>query len=314
MHKTKKNTAVFLTVMSLALLISGCSKTSSNDAGSQSLGSSVEAGSDQKGGDRTIHTSLGDVKVPAEPKRVIATYGMGDLLALGIIPVATYQADGTAYEKEVADLPVWNQFEAEEIMAFDPDLILVVNQEQYDEVSKIAPTILIPFTQLSMEERVTYLGEILNKEEEAKKALADFKGKIAKAKENLNQKGIDSQTFSIFDSSSSGSIWVYGDKWGRGGDLIYSQLGLKAPDIIQKEIIGKDQYRELSMESVQDYAGDYIIFSGELESLTDNPVWNSIPAVKAGHVIQIKHELFYDIDLYSSDVQLDYLMKALIDK
>jgi iron complex transport system substrate-binding protein len=239
---------------------------------------------------------------------------MGDLLALGVKPVATYQTSGTAYEKEVADLSVWNQFEAEEIMAFDPDLILVVNQEQYDEVSKIAPTILIPFTQLSMDERVTYLGEILNKQEEAKKALTDFKEKIAKAKETLNQKGITSQNFSIFEASSNGGIWVYGDKWGRGGDLIYSQLGLNAPDIIQKEIIAKDQYRELSMESVQDYAGDYIIFSGELGSLLDNPVWNSIPAVKAGNVIPINEELFYDIDLYSSGVQLDYLIKALIDK
>jgi iron complex transport system substrate-binding protein len=314
MYKTKKITAVFLTAISLALLISGCSKTSPTAASSQSLSSSAEAGSDQKDGDRTIQTSLGDVKVPAEPKRVIATYGMGDLLALGVVPVATNDATGTAYEKEVADLPVWSKFEAEEIMTFDPDLILVVDQKQYDEVSKIAPTILIPFTQLSMEERVTYIGEILNKQEEAKKALADFKEKIAKAKETLNQKGIDSQTFSIFDASSNGGVWVYGDKWGRGGDLLYSQLGLKAPDIVQKEIIAKDQYRELSMESVQDYAGDYIIFSGEMGSLLDNPVWNSIPAVKAGNVIHISHDLFYDIDLYSSGVQLDYIMKALTNK
>lgn len=314
MHKTKEITTVLLTVMSLSLLISGCSKTSTIDAGSQSLRSSVEVESSQTGGERTIQTSFGDVKVPETPKRVIATYGMGDLIALGVKPVATYQTSGTAYEKEVADLPVWNQFEAEEIMAFDPDLILVVNQEQYDEVSKIAPTILIPFTQLSMDERVTYLGEILNKQEEAKKALADFKEKIAKAKETLNQKGITSQNFSIFEASSNGGIWVYGDKWGRGGDLLYSQLGLNAPDIIQKEIIAKDQYRELSMESVQDYAGDYIIFSGKIGSLLDNPVWNSIPAVKAGNVIPINEELFYDIDLYSSGVQLDYLIKALIDK
>ncbi len=314
MYQTKKITAVFLTVLSLTLLISGCSKTSPTAASSQSPSPSVESGSDQKDEDRTIQTSSGDVKVPAAPKRVIATYGLGDLLALGVTPVATYKADGRAYEKEVADLPIWNQFEAEEIMAFDPDLILVVNQEQYDEVSKIAPTILIPFTQLSMEERVTYLGEIINKQEEAKKALSSFKEKIVKAKETLNQKGIDSQTFSIFEASSKGTVWVYGDKWGRGGDLIYSQLGLKAPDVIQKEIIGKDQYRELSLESVQDYSGDYIIFSGELGSLADNPVWNSIPAVKAGNIIPIDEDLFYDIDLYSSSVQLDYLMKELISK
>ncbi|WP_051464626.1 MULTISPECIES: ABC transporter substrate-binding protein [Clostridia] len=307
MYKMKKIATAFVSAISLTLIISGCSKAPAANA-------VTEASNDLKTSGRIVNTSQGDVEVPAEPKRVIATYGMGDLLALGVKPVATYNARGTAYEKEVADLPVWDKFESEEIMSYDPDLIFVVNQEQYDKVSKIAPTIMIPFTELSLEERVTYLGEVLNKEEEAKKALSEFKEKIGKAKETMKESGLDTMTYSIFDTSSDGRIFVYGDKWGRGGDLIYSQLKLKAPDVIQKDIIGKDQYRELSIESVKEYAGDYIILSGELGFLSDNPVWNSIPAVKAGHVIRIDHDLFYDIDLYSSNVQLDFLMKELTGK
>ena len=130
----------------------------------------------------------------------------------------------------------------------------------------------------------------------------------------MKESGLDTMTYSIFDTSRDGRVFVYGDKWGRGGDLIYSQLNLKAPDVIQKDIIGKDQYRELSMESVMEYAGDYVILSGEPGFLSDNPVWNSIPAVKAGHVIPIDEILFYDIDLYSSNVQLDYFMNELTGK
>lgn len=313
MYRFRTAGAVAVSVISAMLLFSGCSRATLDQ-----VQSSLEATKTQaKGAEedtRTIETSFGDVKVPAHPKRVIATYGMGDLIALGVIPVTSYDAKGTAYEKEVADVPVWEKFEAEDIMSYDPDLILVVSQEQYDEVSKIAPTVMVPFTQLSMDERVTFLGKILNKEEEAKKALSDFKEKITKAKETMDAKGIGSDTFSIFENSSNGAIWVYGDKWGRGGDLIYSQLGLVAPDIIQNEIIAKDQYREVSMEAVNEYAGDYIVFSGETGDLSENPVWNSIPAVKAGNIIYIDHTLFYDIDLYSSTIQLDYLMKELINK
>lgn len=86
---------------------------------------------------------------------------------------------------------------------------------------------------------------------------------------------------------------------------------MNAPQVIEDEIIGKDQYRDLSLEAIGDYAGDYIILSGELGDLADSPVWNSIPAVKAGNVIPIDFTLFFDIDIYSSDVQLDYIMGQL---
>ncbi len=269
------------------------------------------ATSGENSGTKIVSTSLGDVEVPVNPQRVIATYGMGDVIALGVLPVATYDVAGTAYEKEVAGLPVWSSFESEEIMSYDPDLILVVNQEQYDAVSKIAPTVLIPFTTLSMDERITFLGEVLGKEEEAKTILSEFKTKIEEAKTEMATMGIGESTFSIFEYSDNGGVWVYGDKWGRGGDILYSHLGLPAPQVIEDEIIGKDQYRDVSLEAIGDYAGDFIVFSGDLGDLADSPVWNSIPAVKDGKIIPIDFTLFYDIDIYSSNVQLNYLMEQL---
>lgn len=297
-----------LTLFTLTIIVAGftgCSNKRSDKTPASSSTVTPDTGT------KIVSTVMGDVEVPNNPQRVIATYGLGDVIALGITPVATYNVEGTAYEKEVSDLPVWDSFESEEIMSYDPDLILVVNQEQYDAVSKIAPTVFIPFTELSMDERITFLGEVLGKEKEAKQVLSDFKAKIEDANKELESKDIASKTFSIFEYSDNGGVWVYGDKWGRGGDLLYSHLGVKAPQIIQDEIIGKDQYRDVSLEAIKDYAGDYIVFSGDISELSDNPVWNSIPAVKAGNIIPIDFTLFYDIDIYSSNVQLDYIMEQL---
>jgi len=319
MLKQMKNKTLAAAALSMVILLSACSnRTPVNTKGTETSPTQAAAteaikDTETETGTRTISTVKGDIEVPANPERVIATYGMGDVLALGVKPVATYDATGTAYEKEVADLPVWASFESEDIMTYEPDLILVVNEEQYDKVSKIAPTIIIPFTELSMEERITFLGKVLNKEEAAVKILTDFNLKIEDAKKQLSEKGIMDKTFSLFEGSDNGGVWAYGDKWGRGGDLIYSHMGFKAPEIIQNEIIGKDQYRDVSLEVINEYAGDYIIFSGELNELEDNPVWQSIPAVQANHIIPIDYTLFYDIDIYSSGIQLDYLLEKLLE-
>ncbi|QIB70479.1 ABC transporter substrate-binding protein [Aminipila butyrica] len=295
MFRKKKYIAIFLLVLVIGLVFSACD-------------TEVQTG----GETRMVKTAHGEVELPADPQRILVTYCMGDVLALGVKPVATYDVVGTAYEKEVEGLPVWRKFEAEEILSYDPDLIIVVNQEQYDVASKIAPTVLLPFTELSMEERVTFLGEVLNRQQEAEEAIEKFEEQLNQAKETLQEKGILDKTVSIFEKDANGGLWVFGDKWGRGGDLIYSHLGFKAPEIVQNEIIAKDQYREVSMEVIPDYAGDYLILSGETNQLNGNPIWDSLPAVKNGRTIPIDFTLFYDIDIYSSSVQLEYLLDAML--
>lgn len=111
-------------------------------------------------------------------------------------------------------------------MTYEPDLILVIAEEDVEKMSKIAPTIFVPFTEMSMEERLTFLGEAFNKQDEAKKLLTDFDQRITDATAKLEENGILNQTVSIFegDYDANGSIWVFGDKWGGGGDLIYSHL------------------------------------------------------------------------------------------
>lgn len=296
MWKYKKYMAALLMVFAIGIFSSACSSKAQTTGGET----------------RVIKTAYGETEIPADPQRVIVTYCMGDVLALGVKPVASYDTSGKAYEKEVEGLPVWDKFEAEEILSYNPDLIIVVSQEQYDIASKLAPTVFLPFTELSLEERVRFLGDVLNRQAEAEKAINNFNQKIEDAKAALAEKNILNKTVSIFEQDTDGSIWVYGDKWGRGGDLIYSHLGFKAPDIVANEIIAKEQHRNISMEVIRDYSGDYLILSGETNKLKGNTIWESLPAVKNGNTISIDFTLFYDIDIYSTCVQLDYLLDALL--
>ncbi|MBE5983508.1 MAG: ferrichrome ABC transporter substrate-binding protein, partial [Paenibacillaceae bacterium] len=132
-----KNKGALLLAFAIGISVSGC--------GSKPAKTAAEGSAEI----RVISTEQGEIEIPADPKRVIVTYCVGDALALGITPVATYDAAGTAYAKELEGVPVLGNFEAEQLISYEPDLLIVANQEQYDIASKIAPTILLPFTALS---------------------------------------------------------------------------------------------------------------------------------------------------------------------
>jgi len=210
---------------------------------------------------RTVKTVKGDIEVPVNPKRIVINYFQGDLLALGVKPIAMNTVGGkTAFEEELKDVKEIEKWEPEEVMALEPDLIIVIDEEQYEKLHKIAPTILVPFTEISAEERLTLIGDAVGKQEEAKKLLNDFDKKIEESKQKLEKAGIMDKTFTLLENNS-GKVWVFGNKWGRGGEVFYNYLDLKAPDIIEKEIIDADQYRELSLEALPEYCGDFIIKS-----------------------------------------------------
>jgi len=264
---------------------------------------------------RTVNTVKGDIEVPVNPKRIVINYFQGDLLALGVKPIAMNTVGGkTAFEEELKDVKEIEKWEPEEVMALEPDLIIVIDEEQYEKLHKIAPTILVPFTEMSAKERLTLIGDAVGRQEEAKKLLNDFDKKIEESKQKLEKAGIMDKTFTLLENNS-GKVWVFGNKWGRGGEVFYDYLDLKAPDIIEKEIIDGDQYRELSLEALPEYCGDYVINStwGGKDTLSNNDVWNNTTAVKEGRVIKTSAELYFYVDIYSMDVQLDKFVNAILD-
>jgi iron complex transport system substrate-binding protein len=111
-------------------------------------------------------------------------------------------------------------------------------------------------------------------------------------------------------------LYVFGHNFGRGGEIIYGEFGLKAPAKAQTEAIDSGTgWASISMEVLTDYAGDIIFtspWSGDTSDpqiVYNNALWKNLPAVKAGNVFQLDPTS----DTYNDPVSLEGQLKFISD-
>ncbi|MBM6386596.1 MAG: AraC family transcriptional regulator [Paenibacillus sp.] len=333
MKKRKASSSMlFIAILSLTMLLSACgagstptltaSEGTGNTSNSTTVSTSTDAGAQTNNVSetRTISTVKGDVVVPADPKRVVVLYLQGDVVALGVKPVGTSEVfDGAAYKSElegVNSLGTWFEPNPEAVIDLNPDLIIVPSEDTYTLLKDVAPTVYVPYEKMSTEERLQYIAGIFGKEKEAETLLNNLNSKVDESKKKLADAGILDKTASIIEGGLKGMAVVESKQFGRGSQIIYEYLGMKAPDIVQQKIdvSTKASGSTVSMEVLPEYVGDYVfrsVYDGA-DNLMDNPVWNSIPAVKEGRLIEIDFNFFYYSDVYSLDKQLDFVVEHLL--
>ncbi|MBU5426864.1 AraC family transcriptional regulator [Tissierella pigra] len=326
MFKQMRSKGVVAAALSLILLLSACS-TIPTDSGVTNYipnsevttqASEMEDTEPIEEGTRTISTAMGDVEVPVSPKRVVVIFVQGDLLALGITPVATSFNTGAAFENEAQEISVIDAFSIneEEIMALDPDLILWDTQDEsiYQSLSKIAPTIACNYFAMNYQERLRFLGEIFNCSEKAEELIQAFESKIKDAKQKLANEGLSDKSVLCIEKRED----VLSASWlGRGAPLMYDLLGFNIPEKLQEAM--KDSKNahaggvKLSYEVINEYAGDFILVNGALGDFGNNNVWNSVPAVKGDRVISAPSNMFWFNDIISMNAQIDLILNAILE-
>lgn len=236
---------------------------------------------------RTVETIKGEIRFPANPQRIIAEEYLGSLIALDIIPVG---APGLTlknfYYKEalagVVDTGEYGKLNAERISSLDPELIITGSAESYEVLSKIAPTLLVPYGDLKdAHEELTFFGKALGKEKEAQAWLAEYDRRIAEAKAKVDAAIGSDASFSILERTDK-AVWAYGDNFGRGGQAVYQALSRQPPKAIATSLMEK-QWVEISAEALNQYAGDYLIVTANNRTVEDfrkDSIWGSLPAVK----------------------------------
>ncbi|WP_019637893.1 ABC transporter substrate-binding protein [Paenibacillus fonticola] len=293
-------------LLSLTLLLSACSggstpASTNGNANSASGGNQVE---ESQPAERVLTDSLGhEMKVPANPERIIASYLEDHLVALGVKPAAQWSvAEGKTvqnylqYElKDVPTIPFELPYEA--VMSFDPDLILIDSAEmvagdKYEQYSKIAPTYAVGTEQNNdWRGELLAVGEVLNKAEEAKKALADYDVKAQEAKEKL-QAAIGEKSAVVLWPLGK-STFVVHEKFS-SGDVLYRDLGMKVPAIVQEIAASATaNWNEISAEKLAELDADYIFIVSSavpLEELLADPIWAGLPAVKNGQIYEFDNE------------------------
>ncbi len=275
-------------------------------------------------GTRKVSTVMGDIEVPADPQRVVVNWYAGDMFALDLNVVGYYCWEHEAmpfYDKMMATTKI-ESWEQEEVMALDPDLIITYSTDDYKTFSSIAPVLVIPEGDMTSLERLLLIGEATGRSEEAQAAVDTFETKLTAAKETLQRDVFKDKTFSINEDWGSASYGVYYETGSRGGTLIYKYLGLNKPKKLEQLIEESGEDRGgLSYEVAAEYFGDYMIWFRPYDAVEDVPseyektsIWESLPAVEAGHVITVpgnRSGLFYYDDTLSLTAQIDYIVDKL---
>ncbi|GHF69657.1 ABC transporter substrate-binding protein [Streptomyces fimicarius] len=288
------------TVAALTLAACGGSDDSGSGSGSASSGGST----------RTVETPMGDVQVKEAPERVVVldTAELDSALTLGVKPVGATHADVTSGFlnylpkdqlsgiKDVGQMMTPN---LEAIAALKPDLILtskIRHGDKYDELSKIAPTVMTENTGYPWKENFQLHAEALGKQTEAKMVTDDYANHVADVTKALGGKDKAAATeVNMVRFVEGADIRIYGKK--NYIATILADVGLGRPAITDQ---AKDGFSyDVSPEKI-DLADADVVFhstygdpkkSKETET-TGSGLWKNMDAVKNGKVFAVDDQLW----------------------
>ncbi len=258
----------------------------------------------------------GSSVIPKKPERVVTNWYYGQLVALGLKPVGTddYVLNNHPFIEKEGTESIGQSLE--KIIELEPDLIISWGADKYDDYSKIAPTVPLELSGGPIE-TVRIFGDILGREKEAEDWIASFDKNNAAARAKLAETFKPEETVTILTIFQK-ELRVYGFV-NMGGYALYEALQVKPPAKVDELFRGSEEWNKtISFEVLPEYAGDHIILtvyegnedSGKtLEELQESAVWNSLAAVKKGHVHQVPFN-----DLYNDDpVAIEHQVKLLTE-
>lgn len=264
---------------------------------------------ENKASDKTVKVTdvRGEVEIPAEPQRIVDLSGNSDILSiLGYKVIGTANSDAYDYTKfpayleetlkgaEILGYSMQDTMDVEAVMNLNPDLIVIstVQEKMYDQLSEIAPTVMIKLEALNWKEDVKAFAKVFNKEEAANKWISNYESKAKEAGDKVKKEYGESTTYLSF-LASGGQFFIFD---GAGfGNVLYEDMGLAKPE-------GMPEQSDISLpvvtyEGLASIKSDYIFLIAtdeDLAQLESNAIWNSLPAVKEGKVVKLQSSPYFN--------------------
>ncbi|MEY9093288.1 ABC transporter substrate-binding protein [Paenibacillus sp. RC84] len=275
-----------LAILCCMLVLTACGNQTTRDGESQQKFKEVE---NAKGG---------KVKIPIHPKRIADLSGSTEeLLLLGIQPIASGNTDFG--NRAVLSPTIKNLLSAdtvnlgwyaepislELVVSAKPDLIILgtlFNENLYEQLSKVAPTVIVPYPYYEWRNRFAFLADLFGEEEKKDKWLSEYDRKVEEWSKKL-ESVLGNETFAVIETYPKNLV-IYSSSG--TAELIYTDLALKRTDgIPEPESWGG---REINLESLATINPDNLILMENSENtMNDSKVWNNLKAVQKGNVYKI---------------------------
>lgn len=297
MNKTQRPFAILCILLLMCTLLFACSSKEHGGKTAETSARATEAAAVTEATTRSYTDYKGhSSEIPVKPQRIIysgETYG--DLTALGVqaIGYPLSMGEGQVFEDKLTGVEdVGFPINLEKTLELQPDLIIYAGVEEadYEALSKIAPTIIFN-TFAPLKERMLELGDILGKKPEAEAWIANYLTKEEAMWSQLKASGMkDGETASVFTYYPGDRLFVMATTG--LSQVLYGEQGFKPTPAIQQVLDADMGFQEISMELLQEYAGDRIFLltpvaeeaKQSTDKLQESAVWKSLPAVKNGFV------------------------------
>lgn len=306
-HKRKGISILVMAIMLLMGLLSGCGSTKPTATGDKSAetAGAKEAPAAQPATEETrvIKHEMGETEITGTPQRVVALeYSFVDALAsLGVSPVGIADDNDPAsiiepIKKQVGEYTsVGSRYETnlEIISSLKPDLIIgdiKRHKEVYEELKKIAPTILLDSFGADYKANLTSLPIIANAvgaSAAGDKRLAEHEAKINELKSMVPK----DETRTVLPAVVNEKGFFGHSSKAYAGSLM-EHLGLK--DAVQSE----EAYPKMTLEQVVEINPDILFLMKKpgdksvVDEWRNNPLWQQVSAVKNGHVYEVDRALW----------------------
>ncbi|MEW8955857.1 ABC transporter substrate-binding protein [Clostridium sp.] len=251
----------------------------------------------------TVSHLQGETEIPKNPKRIADVSGAAEeLLILGYKPVVTantFNKEIPSHLKEKLEgVPAvgnaWGDaIDIEKVAESNPDLIILNNRQVkiYDQLSKIAPTIVLKEDMDAWRPKFKELGAALGKEKEVDNWLNAYDIKAKDLQKKVAEKTKDSKF--MFLGVTTKAYRIYGS-YGYA-DILFNDL--KVP-YVEGTPIDK-ALEQMNMEAILKYNPDAVFtvsFGGTadkmMEDLKSNSLWKNSKAVQNNKVFEVDYEEF----------------------
>jgi iron complex transport system substrate-binding protein len=240
---------------------------------------------------------------------VLDTGELDTALTLGITPVGSVHAieenDFLGYfpadqQEGIRDVGAITEPNLETVNELNPDVIIgsnVRDEDSYDELSQIAPTVFAEDVGFTWKENFLMHADALGMAEEAEQIVADYEDHVAEVTEAIGGQDaaaeLDVSILRFIDGSDSR---LYGPESFIG--TVLADVGLGRPDIVEE---AEDPFAvEISPEQVDQADGDVIFYSsfgstdgsGE-DAAVGGPLWDTLTAVQNDRAFHVDDDLWF---------------------
>ncbi|MYL72124.1 ABC transporter substrate-binding protein [Halobacillus litoralis] len=294
-----KKSIVSLFMLVLVLVLSACGGASEDQTSEDTKDENGETTEET----RVVEHEMGETEISGQPEKVVALeFSFVDNLAsLGVSPVGIADDDDSEriiepIREKIGDytsVGTRKQPSLEVISSLQPDLIIADmkrHKDIYDQLSDIAPTIILPSLAADYEGIITSfetVSKAMGMEEKGEEVLADHQAKM----EELKAQVPEDEDRTVLPAVVADSGYFAHNMESYTGSLLES-IGLK--NAIQS---GDERYNKINLEQVVEFNPDVMfhMVAGDqtvVDEWESNDLYQGISAVENGEVHEVDRNMW----------------------